>query len=482
MNSEKPNLPENMGGGIPKKGPESAPILEKPRFEISDCLDLFDSTLELTAKDPELTRKLFSLWVGDMVYHDHYSYEDFKRDWGDEIPEDKPAHLFKVFKDAFESMRLSRPIVSLSEVEKYFSQEELGGADTTASMLRELEKHTKDESPRAFKIANDFVVGRFDVVMGLPQEAQAEVVNLVGSILREAAFHEKTLEKAPGHAILEYLSEKYPKFDFKKLPEIWKERFSTQLAFFKTIGLDLWTIVQLEQKDPGITERLIKEFGIKNIGRYPVELLTDQIEVAEDTGRPYGVVISSSADWNTSMHSDAAVMSEFYQKLKELGDNLRILETTSKRDLAVKLLGLDKKYGASQKISFAVLNGHGNEDLIELGFRQAEDKTKDPSILHKEALKDKESLAVKRLFIPEPTIVLGSCSTGKEKGIGQLLSRLMGATVIAPVASAFLKKLEIEKGHGETAIFKAEYLHYDIEEETETPVDAAVFKNGEKIS
>lgn len=53
----------------------------------------------------------------------------------------------------------------------------------------------------------------------------------------------------------------------------------------------------------------------------------------------------------------------------------------------------------------------------------------------------KGALAIKSAFIPKPTIVLSSCSTGDLGGVGQEISRI-GGKVIAPPVDTYPESID----------------------------------------
>jgi len=105
-----------------------------------------------------------------------------------------------------------------------------------------------------------------------------------------------------------------------------------------------------------------------------------------------------------------------------------VLEGDGKIDIVRFLRKLDRKYGKNNKISFAIIGGHGTWDSIQFGG------TDPKHSLRMYDLWDKKHPASKRkkYFVDNPTFILVSCSTGAQYGIAEQLSDEMGATVIAP--------------------------------------------------
>ena len=75
--------------------------------------------------------------------------------------------------------------------------------------------------------------------------------------------------------------------------------------------------------------------------------------------------------------------------------------------------------------------------------------------LHSRDLTGEGAKRVNRFFVPSPTIVLFSCSTGARGGIGQKLSEVIGAKVIAPEKPTHFQKIK--------PIFDGDKIDFDIE-------------------
>lgn len=217
-------------------------------------------------------------------------------------------------------------------------------------------------------------------------------------------------------------------------------------------------IKEIEKKKKGGCEFLHKEFGISDFGRYPPELLLKQIEEAESKENPYGVVIFPRDDWNGAFYADADVFRKLDKQLD--GEfSLRFFECESKADIARALIKSNKRYnppdGSGHKISLLILGGHGSEKRINFGGDEH------PSERHYLTADDLMGGGVKKagqFFEENPTIILSSCSTGAEGGIGQELSKRFGAKVIAPKEPTALTGIYASKNRGQDKFrFNAEY-------------------------
>lgn len=210
--------------------------------------------------------------------------------------------------------------------------------------------------------------------------------------------------------------------------EDWAKHLNTRALFVRE---NLRAVLELESKEPGITTFLSKKYGITAFGRYPVEMLIEQKAKSENKDQPYGIILYPKDDWNGAFHEDIFVFKFLREQMNDdpnLKDFLiRVYECGSKKDIAKALIDLEKNYRGHHKISFAIIGGHGSKDSINFGGGD--------SVRTKLYSKDFHRSRVQRtgdFFEPEATVILVSCSTGQNEGIGQTLSEKMGMKVIAP--------------------------------------------------
>lgn len=195
-------------------------------------------------------------------------------------------------------------------------------------------------------------------------------------------------------------------------------------------------IFSLEQKAHGSAKKLFQEQGIKHFGRYPLELLQEQLKYAEDKTNPWGVLIYPYADYNDSFYENISVFDQFMSDLKNNKEDtfrLRIVEGKNLFSIAKRLMRLAKKYGPA---SFAVVGGHGHKKTVSFGGEI------EPEYLHKNDLGVLFEKFIDRVLIRRASVVLDSCLTGKKNGIAQELSSL-GLEVFAPKGTTGIKKLSI---------------------------------------
>lgn len=208
--------------------------------------------------------------------------------------------------------------------------------------------------------------------------------------------------------------------DVTKLMESW---FETGIK--DPIGRNMEKLIDMEEKRPGISKVLMSEFGLYDFGRYPDELLIAQYDERDKKDSvPYGVLLYSYSDHNGAFYQNAEVLKNLFDQIHP-NFRVRIFEVTNLLDLVRAINNSRHRYG---KISFAMIAGHGQEDLVHLGGSIL---GKERGNLTKNTVHGKASLALKNAFVDKPAIILNSCTTGAIGGIGQALSEL-GGTIIAP--------------------------------------------------
>ncbi len=220
------------------------------------------------------------------------------------------------------------------------------------------------------------------------------------------------------------------------------------------VDKNISAIVQLESEKPGICEFLYREFGVADFGRYPVDLLLKQYDEVNNLENPYGVILFPRNDWNGAFYQDNFALGEFFQKLE--GEfSLRVFECDGKIGLARALIRLNRKYNPpnkkGHKISLAIVGGHGTENSIRFGGNEERDT------LYLKDLMGKGAKRTSEFFEESPTIILISCSTGVDRGIGQKLSKVMGAKVIAPRVPTNIQEIQVGRRRKGKFRFNAKY-------------------------
>jgi hypothetical protein len=205
-------------------------------------------------------------------------------------------------------------------------------------------------------------------------------------------------------------------------------------------------IISLEHERPGITQTLLSDYGIKEFRRYPNEVLLKQFD-NKDSNIPYGLVMYTNEDHNQAFDmKEDLIKSIFDQTSERLG--IRITEFDSKYEIIKRLASLNKKYGDKNKISYLLLGAHGEEESFQVTYAESVDKS------------ELEGQGVKRMkdfFVKNPEIVLASCSTGVENGIGQKISEVYEAKVYAPQKPTSVDSISINFDATNRPLFNVKY-------------------------
>ncbi len=243
-------------------------------------------------------------------------------------------------------------------------------------------------------------------------------------------------------------------------------------VFRESYSSNLWGIRNLEAIRPGSAAVLSKEFGIANFGRYDKKMLLRQLEMKDKDVR-YGIVVYPEADWNGAFSENRTQLAQASEQLRNGGIETRIVEAGSQRDLARRLLSLQRKNSASgKKFAYAIVAGHGSENSIVLGQTKAAVSVPPP---FPDSLKTDEELVSsydqwlkslpnedKAEFTKEDILggkgigralsgwfedgapkVLISCSTGAEDGIAQQISEKSSGQISAPKIPTNVEKIDV---------------------------------------
>ncbi len=217
----------------------------------------------------------------------------------------------------------------------------------------------------------------------------------------------------------------------------WASSGDTKALFVRK---NLEAFINLEYNEPGVTKYLSDKYGITAFGRYPAGMLLEQKANVANQERPYGIVLYPKDDWNGAFHQDEGIFGNLRSRLKDDPNLqkylLRVYECGSKKDIAKALIDLDKSYGASHKIAFAIIGGHGTKESINFGGGSSPRNQLYSKDLHRSRVQK-----TGEFFEPEATIVLVSCSTGQNEGVGQTLTEKIGMKVIAPTVPTNVRKI-----------------------------------------
>jgi len=202
----------------------------------------------------------------------------------------------------------------------------------------------------------------------------------------------------------------------------------------------MYVMASLASVSLDLPSKIYSRFGIRHFGRYQADTLWRQFqEFDADTslgvgGKTCALLVTSTGDWNGAMAKQE-------RRFGRMSPRPIFMEAASLRELSKRVLSTRKHVGP---ISSLIINGHGNESLIELG---------DGTTVTQEVLASSGALArirEKDIFTPQAEIILISCETGKEGGIAETISNRSGMAVIAPTVatSGFVERdYTKEKGH-----------------------------------
>ncbi len=241
------------------------------------------------------------------------------------------------------------------------------------------------------------------------------------------------MKHIPGYAdeMNAYLAEEVAKLDLdlSALEEAWsKSGYEKQFEDHRMYNT--FQLLRLEQRSPGAPKTLFETFGISTFARYPLATLQKQFESVDRADVPYGILLYPRSDWNGAFYNSVGMIEDLDASLKDRR-LLRIVECQSSMEIGRRFLSLQKKYEVEggQKISFAVIGGHGNQHTIVFGDRERGQE------INIEALSGDGLKRARSIFAEDITFVLSSCSTGVEGGVAQEFSKVFNAEVIAPDAN-----------------------------------------------
>jgi hypothetical protein len=243
--------------------------------------------------------------------------------------------------------------------------------------------------------------------------------------------------------------------DTEKMLALWTASTGAPRNWPWRLALTLRSALELEEKAPRSAKELYEEFGIAFFERYPKNLLLRQLKERERLDMPYGIAILAREDHSGTLFSSYQELETLSKRIRGLTTprGIRIFEADSARDVAKILLRLDKKYGSSKKIEFALIEAHADPDRIVFGSGEGQSLSVDD-------LTGKGSGRVSEFFTDHPTFLLNACSAGAKEGIGQKLSERIGARVLGPEVPILRRTLlKVSQKADGSLNFKAEWDH-----------------------
>jgi hypothetical protein len=249
----------------------------------------------------------------------------------------------------------------------------------------------------------------------------------------------------------------------------------------RTIWSNVNRIEFLESQRPGMTNALSGSFGIHDFARYPSPALLWQYDQMKKSDFNYGLLVYPRDDWNGAFY-DEKELAELFAQMQPEGNEwggFVITEADGKLSVIRQMNSIRKQYGSA---SFGIMAGHGSQDTIQFGnnfdrggVMRTEDISKMIAISSATRPKreDQENPSP-ALFKEGSTLILFSCSTGSENGIGSKISELTRGTVIAPTIPTSPKKIEFTAPEVEGGVPSFE-VSYQNEGE------GAKFQSGQKV-
>jgi hypothetical protein len=238
--------------------------------------------------------------------------------------------------------------------------------------------------------------------------------------------------------------------DAKGYVNYWKKANTS--IFFNSMEHNTKALVHLEKRIPGAMKQLTESAGIRHPGRYPIELLEEQLKVNKDAKLKYGATISAIEDDNGAFVEPVEI-GNLYKQAKEQGLALRVAEAGSRFEVAKRLDDMVTQNG--RKMSFLGVRGHGSKDGTAMSA--ASDGVIDETFLGVPS--DPENPDRSSLVLEDGApIYFASCSTGAPEGFAQDLSKnTPSRKITGPDAPTYIEKLALADGPDGKLSFNIKY-------------------------
>ena len=203
---------------------------------------------------------------------------------------------------------------------------------------------------------------------------------------------------------------------------------------------NLFSMNLIENEVPGGVKLLWEKYHIRDFCRYPNEILVAQAK-NEGNDVPYGVLICPRDDHSLSLLEDFSALRELYESMG--GRHIvRIFEEGASSQVARDLITLDKQYGSQEKISFVIVNGHGNREgvTLEAPYEGTYASNEQFEKMYAYGQLARSSLAqasrstkqkMQAMFKPNAPILVLACMTGQPQGFSQELSNFLATKVVS---------------------------------------------------
>lgn len=198
----------------------------------------------------------------------------------------------------------------------------------------------------------------------------------------------------------------------------------------------------LEILEERSVRRLHEEYGIEYFMRYPKELLQELLRSLHPRHKellPIAFVIYNKDDWNGAFYSHGGILAGLTKTHR-----LYIIEVNHDSKIPEKIVNFlsfhESRSGGfflGGKIDTLLVGGHGSPNGILLGHSGegwGGISSSDVGMFRR----------IRKYFVDSPTVVLVSCSTGKnEYSIGARISKALGARLFAPKEVGGISSIKI---------------------------------------
>lgn len=240
--------------------------------------------------------------------------------------------------------------------------------------------------------------------------------------------------------LLSYLETQYG-ISQKDIVSVWDKNIGEGVGKRKTnLRSNLDMIISLSRTMPKAAKVLFDN-DLYCLGRYPLYSLQKTCEaMSHPEKQKFIVLYAPKTDWNGAFYQKN-VLEELEIQLISLGYTLQIREVSSLRDILLQSLALKTLCGEA---SGAILGGHGSIENLQLdtnSYLSVKDLFR-----HREGQIAKKALF--RFLEQFSTLVLWSCSAGKDNALGQWIYENTGIRVVAGDADSRFAELRAQEKNG----------------------------------
>ncbi len=232
----------------------------------------------------------------------------------------------------------------------------------------------------------------------------------------------------PAESYLPYWKESLNSLHKPHTPQF---REKAMQIYNKRLRNNAMSLVALESKERGSLAHLTANYGIRFPGRYPVEILHEQLSIKKGDAAPFGISVAPLTDHNGAF-DEPRYYGALFDQAKKINSTVRVIEGGSGNEIGRHMLRYIDRMGG-KKAEFVSVSGHGQSDNIEMS--NAPDGRIKESFFG--AGPNRTSLVL------DGPILFNSCSTGVPSGIAEKISRDTSSAVLAPDKDAFITQVEL---------------------------------------